>query len=80
MRTSPVPLILISGLLLPQIIACVIYQELLHVVCKGKSSNIFHLHQLLVKIIILVSVVLSIKILDVQRVGRNNAYMRKKTC
>ncbi len=53
---------------------------MLHVVGEGKNSNIFHSHQLLVEVIILFSAVLSIKILDVRRVGSGNAYMTKRTC
>ena len=75
MRTSPVPSIPISGTLLLQILACILHQDLLRVVGGGKDSNIYDSHQLLVEGIILVSVVLSIKILDVRSVGSSNAHM-----
>ncbi len=56
----------------------ILHQELLHVVGQGKSSgNIFHLHQLLVIVIMLVPAVLPIKILYLQRLGSGNAYMEK---
>ncbi len=45
MRISPAPLIPFSCPQLPQILACVLYQKLLHVVGEGKNSDIFHLHQ-----------------------------------
>ena len=42
------------------------------------DCNIFHSHQLRVKVVILVSAVLSFKILNVQSVGSGNAYMKSR--
>ena len=80
MLTSPVPFIPISGLLLLQFLAGIRHQELLRGVSVGKNCNIFHSHQLLVEVVILVSAVLPVKILDVRRVGSGNALARKQGC
>ncbi len=68
MRTSPVRLIPSSSPWL-QILACVLYQELLRTLGEGKNSNIFHSNELLVEVIKLISAVHSVEIMDVQRAG-----------
>ena len=65
-------------MLLLHILACILHQELLRGVGEGNDSNIFHSHQLLVKVIILVSAVLSVRIFDVRSVGSSNSYMEKR--
>ena len=67
--TGPRPFIPISGTRLLQIVAGIRHQEFLRGVGEGKDRNTFYSHQLLVELVILVSAILSVKILNVRGVA-----------
>ncbi len=67
-------------MLLPKVLANVLYQELLRVVCEGHRCDILDTDQLYVEIVVLVFAVLTVEILDVCCVGVCNACMPNTTC
>ena len=73
MLTSPGIFIPSSGTRLVKDIAEVRHQELLRGFSEGKATNIFDSHHLLIEFVILVTAILSIKILNLRCVGRGNA-------
>ena len=76
--TSPVPFIPISGERLLQFLAGISHQEFVRGVGEGKDCNIVYSHQLLVELVILFSVILSVKTLNVRCVGLGNAFTKTK--
>ena len=73
MLTSPGIFIPSSGTRLVKDIAKVRHQELLRGFAEWKATNIFDSHHLLVELVIVVTALLSIKILNLRCVGRGNA-------
>ena len=80
MLTSPMPFIQISRTRLLQVRVAVgiRHQEFLRGVGEGKNSNIFYSHQLLAELVVLVSAIISVKILNVRNVGSGNALTKTK--
>ena len=73
MLTSPGIFIPSSGTRLVKVIAEVRHQELLRSFTEWKATNIFDSHHLLVEFVVVVTALLSIKILNLRCVGRGNA-------
>ena len=65
MLTSLVPFIPISCTRLLQVVAGIRHHKFLRGVGEGKDHNIFYTHQQFVELVILVSAILSVKILNV---------------
>ena len=76
--TSPVIFIPSCSTRLIKVLAEIRHQECLRGVGEGKDSHIFDSHQLLVEVVILVSAIISVKILNVRSVGSGNAYTKTK--